>query len=168
MIWEMDFLRLKAKSWTKKECLSELSLSLESPFLYSNRPMKFAQGSGILEFSLPLPARPRNASNPKGAPLPPLLFPSLAPEYMPAPRSPSQVDAAATRNPMKSPTITYPSPSLSSNENDKENGGQLFTKDLMAMFLKYIKWFQGILEEKSNLVLCKIGPFFARSQCDGQ
>ena len=39
-------------------CLNSLSLSLESPYIYPERPMKFAQGNGFLSFSLPLPDTP--------------------------------------------------------------------------------------------------------------
>jgi hypothetical protein len=36
-------------------CLGDVSLSLESRYLYPGRPIKFAQGNGTLKFSLPLP-----------------------------------------------------------------------------------------------------------------
>jgi hypothetical protein len=36
-------------------CLGDLSLLLESNYLYPGRPIKFAQGNGALQFSLPPP-----------------------------------------------------------------------------------------------------------------
>jgi hypothetical protein len=37
------------------ECLSSLSLTLESSYVYPNRLIKFAQGNGALNFRLPVP-----------------------------------------------------------------------------------------------------------------
>jgi Malectin domain len=61
-------------------CLGNIRLSLESPFAYAGKPIKFAQGNGSVVFSLPLPS----GSSPKAAPVrPPTPTPVIAP--VPAP-----------------------------------------------------------------------------------
>jgi Malectin domain len=83
-------------------CLGNIRLSLESPFTYAGKPIKFAQGNGSVVFSLPLPT----GSSPRAAPVRP---PSPAPvrAATPAPvraATPAPV-RAATPAPVRAATL---------------------------------------------------------------
>jgi hypothetical protein len=80
-----------------KACLDSISISLESSYAYSGRPIKFAQGTGALTISLPLPPTSSNSAavNPR---------PVAAPVRRPAAASAASVPRPApARQPARSP-----------------------------------------------------------------
>jgi hypothetical protein len=73
-----------------KQCLDALTLSLESSYAYSGRPIKFAQGNGQVNFALPLPSGtspPPPPPPPKPSPPPvalPVSTPVVTPDSVPS------------------------------------------------------------------------------------
>lgn len=80
------------------DCLNRLALTLESSYIYEDRPIKFAQGNGTVVFRLPLP--PTVIDYPETSPLSTNSVPSRAPSatsIAAKPRMvPSQNPAVAT------------------------------------------------------------------------
>lgn len=69
------------------ECLQEVTLQLESRFTYKERPIKFAQGKGIVSFAIPLP---------QGLKQPTSNTPVRSPISVPSPSSTGARDTAIT------------------------------------------------------------------------
>jgi hypothetical protein len=100
-------------------CLGSISVTLESDFLYPERPMKFAQQNGMLVFSLPLP---------NGAlPLPtPTVVPVKAPST--APVVPVKAPTTAPVVPIKAPSTAPVVPSVTPPTSSKIMGLSLVYK----------------------------------------
>lgn len=78
-----------------KACLDALNLSLETPYSYSGRPIKFAQRNGIILFSLPIP---------KVEPPSPTIFGPLFPSAAIAPAAPTPSYPLLPTKPSMSPS----------------------------------------------------------------
>lgn len=91
-----------------KECLDALSLSLESSYAYSGRPIKFAQDDGAVSFSLPLPGS-GEATAPITAPV---RSPEKAPVGVPVQLPVKAPVATPVKPPVKAPVATPVQPPL--------------------------------------------------------
>jgi Malectin domain len=89
-----------------KTCLENVRFSLESPFAYAEKPIKFAQGNGGVVLNLPLlngstPIVPASVAAPVSAPTSaPVPVPSKAPVRTPT-KVPTRVP---TKTPIRAPT----------------------------------------------------------------